>query len=253
MIQKAGSALRARARWRGAALLVAAAWCGGAAADTMLRIGHVETLEPFAAVENGRSTGMIIEIVAAALGRAKIAHSFVPLRLDRMEGDLAAGHIEALAFIGGTPDKRATMDLSAAIVMTGGAIFVSAASPPATVKDLGGKTLVTPRAGPLGGQLTRMAPDVKVVLSADYGESFDMVLAGKADAAALNFQAGIRLARTKYAGKFRLPDQPIVAVPMVFAVKKGERADLLRSVDQQIAAMRSEGALTAIERRWLGE
>jgi ABC-type amino acid transport substrate-binding protein len=236
-----------------AALLLAPAFCGGAAAETALRIGHVETLEPFASVTNGKSTGMIVEIVAAALGRAKIAHGFVPLRLDRMEGELATGTIAALAFVGGTPDKRAAMDLSGPIVMTGGALFVPAASPPATLKDLAGKTLVTPRAGPLGGQLSRMVPEVKLVLSTDYGESFDLVLAGKADAAALNFHAGIRLARAKYAGKFRLPEQPIVAVPMMFAVRKGERAELLKIFDRQLAAMRADGALAAIERRWLGE
>ena len=240
-------------RRSGAALLLASALCGGAAAETALRIGHVETLEPFATVENGKSTGMIIEIVAAALGRAKIAHGFVPLRLDKMEGELAAGTIAAFAFVGGTPDKRAAMDLSGPIVMTGGALFVPAASPPVTLKELAGKILVTPRAGPLGGQLSRLAPEVKLVLSADYGESFNMVLAGKADAAALNFQAGLRLARAKHAGKFRLPEQPIVAVPMVFAVKKVERAELLKSFDQQLAAMRADGALAAIERRWLGE
>lgn len=227
--------------------------CWAASASAEMRIGHVATLEPFAMVEGGRSTGMVVEIVAAALGRAKIAHRFLPLRLDAMEGDLAAGSIEALAFVGGTPDKRAAMDLSAAIVVTGGALFVPAGAAPATLKELAGKTIVTPRAGPLGGQLARMAPEARLVLSAGYDESFDLVLAGKADAAALNFQGGLRLARAKYRGKLRLPAEPIVAIPLVFAVKKGAQAELLRAFDRQLAAMRGDGSLAAIERRWLGE
>ena len=92
-----------------------------------------------------------------------------------------------------------------------------------------------------------------MTVTTGYDESFEAVLAGKADAAALNLQGGIRLARAKYAGKFRLPSEPFISLPLAFAVARGKDADLLRKLDEQLAAIRADGSLAATERRWLGE
>jgi polar amino acid transport system substrate-binding protein len=77
-------------------------------------------------------------------------------------------------------------------------------------------------------------------------------LAGKADAAALNFQAGIRMARAKHPGKFTLPSEPYSSVPLAFAVAKSKNAALMKRFDAAFAAMKSDGAFKAIEERWLG-
>jgi ABC-type amino acid transport substrate-binding protein len=41
-------------------------------------------------------------------------------------------------------------------------------------------------------------------------------------------------------------------VPLSFAVAKGKNADLLKRFGEQLAAMKSDGAVKAIEERWLG-
>jgi polar amino acid transport system substrate-binding protein len=120
------------------------------------------------------------------------------------------------------------------------------------LKDFAGKTVVTPRRGPLAVQIAKAAPDVKVLPSTSYEESLAWVLAGKADAAALNFQAGIRMARAKHTGKFTLPSEPYVSIALAFAVAKGKHAELLKRFDSELAAMKADGAFKAIEEKWLG-
>jgi ABC-type amino acid transport substrate-binding protein len=145
------------------------------------------------------------------------------------------------------------MDFSAPIVVSGGALFTRAGTPASkSLKDFAGKSVVTPRRGPLFAQIAKAAPEVKLVESTSYPESFEMVLAGKADAAALNLQAGIRMARAKHPGKFTLPSEPYISVPLAFAVAKGKNADLLMRFELQLAAMKSDGAFKAIEEKWLG-
>ena len=218
-----------------------------------LRLGHDAPFEPFALVENGRSAGMILDIVAEAMKRAKLDFAFMPLKLDESETALVEGKIDALAFKGDTAERRARIDFSQPIVISGGALFTRAGTPTSkSLKDFAGKSVVTPRRGPLAAQIAKAAPDVKVVESTSYPESFEMVLAGKADAAALNLQAGIRMARAKHPGKFTLPSEPYISVPLSFAVAKGQNADLLKRFGEQLAAMKADGAFKAIEEKWLG-
>lgn len=217
-----------------------------------LRIGHDAPFEPFALVENGRSTGLVLDVVAEAMRRMGQAFAFVPLRLDESEAALAAGRVDALAAKGDTAERRARLDFLAPIVVTGGALFVRAGAPASSrLADFAGRTMVTPRRGPLFAQIAKTAPEVRLLEATSYEESLALVLAGKADAAALNFHVGIRMARAMHAGRFTLPSAPYVAVPLAFAVAKGRHADLLKRFDAALAAMKSDGALKTIEERWL--
>ncbi len=218
-----------------------------------LRIGHDAAFEPFAMVENGRATGLILEIVAEAMKRMKREFAFAVLTLDEADSALTDGKVDALAFKGDTPERRTRMDFSAPILVSGGALFARAGSPASkSLRDFAGKTIVTPRRGPLFAQIAKAAPDVKLAESTSYAESFEMVIAGKADAAALNLQAGLRMARKSYPGAFALPAEPYVAVPLSFAVAKGKNAALLKDFDSTLAAMKSDGSFKAIEEKWLG-
>ena len=218
-----------------------------------LRIGHDAAFEPFAMVENGRATGLILDAVTEAMKRMNRDFAFAVLTLDEAESALADGKVDALAFKGDTAERRVRMDFSTPIVLSGGALFARAGTPVSkSLEDFEGKTVVTPRRGPLFAQIANAAPDVKLAESTSYAESFEMVIAGKADAAALNLQAGLRMARRSYPGQFALPSEPYIAVPLSFAVAKGKNAELLKGFDVTLAAMKADGSLKAIEVRWLG-
>jgi polar amino acid transport system substrate-binding protein len=218
-----------------------------------LRIGHDAAFEPFAMVESGRATGLILDIVAEAMKRMKRDFAFAVLTLDEADSALADGKVDALAFKGDTAERRARMDFSAPIVVSGGALFPRAGTPASKrLEDFGGNTVVTPRRGPLFAQIAQTAPDVKLAESTSYAGSFEMVIAGKADAAALNLQAGLRMARKSYPGKIALPSEPYIAVPLAFAVAKGKNAELLKDFNTTLAAMKADGSFKAIEEKWLG-
>jgi ABC-type amino acid transport substrate-binding protein len=219
----------------------------------MLRIGHDASFEPFAMVENGRSTGLVLDAVAEAMQRMKAPFVFVLLTLDAAEPALAEGKVDALAAKGDTAERRVRFDFSAPIVVTGGALFARAGTPAAKrLADFAGKVVVTPRRGPLFAQIAKSAPEVTLREARSYAESLALVLAGEADAAALNWHVGIRMARAKHPGKFALPNEPYIALPLALAVAKGTHADVLKRFDAELAAMKSDGTLKAIEERWLG-
>jgi len=151
------------------------------------------------------------------------------------------------------PERRQTFDFTAPLVITGGALFVRAPLPsPESLKALAGKTVVTPKTGPLAGFIQKTAPEVKLVVNADYDQSFAQLLNGEADAAALNFQVGRRLASTLHAGKVTLPEKLFLELPLALAVRKGEKADLIVKLDQGIAAIRADGTWQTIDDRWSG-
>ena len=201
----------------------------------------------------GRSTGLVLDAVAEAMQRMKAPYVFVLLTLDEAEPALAEGKVDALAAKGDTAERRVRFDFSAPIVVTGGALFTRAGAPAAKrLADFSGKVVVPPRGGPLFAQIAKTAPEVTLREATSYAESLALVLAGEADAAALNWHVGIRMARAKHPGKFALPSEPYIALPLAFAVAKGKHADVLKHLDAALAAMKSDGTLKAIEERWLG-
>ena len=112
------------------------------------------------------------------------------------------------------------------------------------LKDLASKTVATPRAGPLASQLAASRPDVTVTMTG-YDESLSTMLAGEANAAALNLQGGIRLARAKY-DKFRCRTDPFIWCPWPSPSRAARTPICCRKFDEQIAAMRANDELAAV-------
>jgi len=236
----------------GAAALAAIAMPRLTSAQQPLRIGHDAPFEPFGFVENGVSRGMLVEAVGEILKRAGRDCVFQGLALDAIEAALAAGRIDALAFKGISEERRAHMDFSAPLVITGGAAFARpglAAS--ADLAAYNGMTVVTPERGPLAADIRRRFPQVKLITVASYDASLAAVLSGQADVAALNFQVGQRLINSTYPGRFSMPAEPYLRVPLAFAVAKGRNAELLAAFDRALAELKAEGAIDRLYARWL--
>ena len=128
-------------------------------------------------------------------------------------------------------------------------------SPPgATPKDLAalsGKTVVTPRTGPLAGLIERTAPSVNLVVTTDYEESLARLVRGDADAAALNYHVGAMLAARLYPGKVTMPRIFFTQNPTALGVRKGEQAELLSRMNTGLAAVRADGTWQKINDHWI--
>ncbi len=217
-----------------------------------LRIGFDVPFPPFALMIDGKPGGMLLELVAEAMARAGLACEWVPLTLDETEPALYSGKVDALGLKGITPERHATMDFSGPLVRSGSALFRrSDLKPSDNPHDFPGLRIVTPRRGPLIRQLEISCPELVIVPVDSYEASFETLLRGGADLAALNFHAGLAMARQHYAGKIGLPTRPYAALDIAFCVAKGKHTPMLAKFEAALSAIKAEGRANAIEQRWL--
>jgi polar amino acid transport system substrate-binding protein len=232
-----------------AALL--AAFSLSAAAQTV-RIAHAESFPPYAQSREGRSEGMAVDILRSAAAKAGLQLSFVVVQFEELQRTVEDGRAEAIFPTGITPERRKTLDFSAPLLSTGGSLYVRApGQAPDELAALAGKTVVTPRTGPLAAYIEKNSPQVKVLRSASYEESLAMLLEGKADAAALNSHVGGRIAEKLYPGKVNVASRMFLEVPLAVAVKKGTQSALIEQLDKGLAAIRADGTWDALNRRWM--
>lgn len=231
-----------------AACLASIAFTAGA---QTVRIAHAESFPPYAQARDGRSEGMAVDILRAAAAKAGLQLAFVVVPFEELQRTVEDGRAEAIFPTGITPERRKTLDFSAALLSTGGSIYVRApAQAPGELGALAGRTVVTPRTGPLAAYIEKNAPQVKVLRSASYEESLAMLVEGKADAAALNSHVGGRIAGKLYPGKVNGASRMFLEVPLAVAVKRGTQAEMIRQVDHGLAAIRADGTWDTINRRW---
>ena len=225
----------------------------GAVAETV-RVAH-PLLAPFAYVQDGKTTGLVADILRAAAAREKIDLVFVPESPAQLTETLSNGTTDAIAPM---PIGSQKYDFTTAFVTTGGALFVRAPNPaPSGVADLSGKTVITPKDGPFIPFFAKKFPSVTVVpaaeaaMSDEYAASLNAVVGGQADAAALNLHEGTRVVAASYAGKITVPTTMFVQFALALAVTKGTHADLLKRLDAGLALIRADGTLQSIEVKWL--
>jgi polar amino acid transport system substrate-binding protein len=200
--------------------------------------------------QNGKTVGEVAEILNAVAARQQVAFTFVPLAGTTAQ-TLESGAADAVAPFLATPEASERYDFTATLMTTGGGLFVRAgATAPSDLRMLAGKTVVTPSFGPFVSYIHKNFPDVNVVTAASYEESLDRVLAGQADAAALNVAEGASVVARAYAGKVAEPTAAFMEESLVLAVLKGHQPELVRRVDAGLAAIRADGTLQRIEDKW---
>jgi ABC-type amino acid transport substrate-binding protein len=179
--------------------------------------------------------------------RVNIDVVFVPVTIEEQMPSLKEGRADAL-LSANTSERQQFLDFSDAVLMT-----VRAPNPtPESLSSLAGKTVVTPRAGPLAGFIRKTAPAVNLVVTQDYEESLARLIAGEADAAALNFSAGNRIAARLYPSQITLPRIMFDEQPFAVGVLKGQSAKMLAELNAGLAAIRADGTWRQLNDRWTG-
>jgi polar amino acid transport system substrate-binding protein len=225
---------------------------GTSGAGQLMRIAHAQSFPPIVEVQDGKSVGLAIDILRAAAARADIDLLFVPVTIEQQMPSLTDGRADAL-YTAITPERRQVLDFGAPVLMTGGGLYVRAPNTaPDSLSALSGKVVVTPRAGPLAAFIQKTAPDVKLVVTADYEESLARIVQGDADAAALNFQAGARIAARLFPGQVTIPRNMFIQTPQAVGVLRGRDVKLVARLDSGLAAIRADGTWQQINDRWIG-
>src|SRR5437868_3941720 len=202
-----------------------------------IRVAHAESFPPYAEARDGRSEGLAVDILRSAAAKAGLQLALVVVPFEDLPRTVEDGRADAIFPTGITPERRKTLDFSAPLLSTGGSLYVRAPEEaPDELAALSGKTVVTPRTGPLAAYIEKNAPQVKVLRSASYEESLQLLVEGKADAAALNSHVGGRIADALYPGKVNVARRMFLEVPLAVAVKKGTQGALLERLSQALAA-----------------
>jgi polar amino acid transport system substrate-binding protein len=219
-----------------------------------VRIAHNNLLPPFAEVKDGKTVGLVVDIFRTAAERAGYSVEFLPVPIEQMELALKDGRARAALPMAITPERLERLDFSATLLMSGGALYVRAPDPtPEGLRALAGKTVVTPRPGPLAAFIQKTASEVKLVVTEDYETSLARLVSGEADAAALNYQTGALLAARLYPGKLTVPRVMFVELPFGAAVLKGQNAEFLTRLNTGLAAIRADGTWDRINKSWMGQ
>ena len=217
-----------------------------------VKLAHIENFEPFAAAKEGKSEGLAIDIITEVLARVNIKVVFVGEHQDRLDDLLSNGRVDGLAFLGINAERKKTYDFSDPYLISGGALFVKTANPISSdLKELEGKTVATPLKGPLAGYIQEKFPKVKLLTEVkDYTETLQVVLDGKADAAALNTQSGAVLAKQLFAGKFLLPRKGFLEVPIGIGVVKGKQDYFLTQFNVGLKTVLADGTYDKLVEKW---
>jgi ABC-type amino acid transport substrate-binding protein len=215
-------------------------------------LAHIESFEPFAVAKAGKSEGLAVDIITEALSRVNIKVVFVGEHQDKLDELAAKGQVEGLAFLGINAERRKTYDFSDPYLISGGALFVPAGKPVSSdLKDLAGKTVATPLKGPLAGYIQEKFPGVKMLTEVkDYKETLQVVLDGKADAAALNTQSGAVLAKQLFPGKFLSPQKGFLEVPIGIGVPKGKQESFLGKFNEGLKSILADGTYDKLVGKW---
>lgn len=237
-----------------AALILLSLMTAPSVAADKIRVAHNRLLPPFAEVKDGKTVGLVVDIFRAAAERAGYEVEFFAVPIEQMEAALKDGSAVATIPTAITPERRQTMDFTDLLMMTGGAIYVRAGEPtPDGVEELAGKTVVTPRTGPLADYLRKTVPKAMLEVTPDYETSLERLVSGKADAAALNFQAGAMIANKLYPGKVNVPDKMFLVLPFGAAVLKGQNGEFVNRFNKGLAAIRADGTYERINKSWIGQ
>lgn len=236
-------------RWFAGLLLALAS--AGAQAQTY-RLAHDQLFPPFAEAKGGVSSGIAVDLLKAAAEKAGITVVFVGVPFDQFGATLGDGRADAIFPLAINPERRQQYDFTAPIMVTGGSLYVRAPASTPTLGELAGKSVATPRTGPLAGFIQRTAPEVRLETVTDYETALQALVDGKYDAVALNATVGGVLAEKLHPGRVTPAARMFLELPLAIAVPKGARADLVAAFDRGIAAIRADGTWERINRTAAG-
>jgi ABC-type amino acid transport substrate-binding protein len=122
--------------------------------------------------------------------------------------------------------------------------------PPENLSALAAKIVVTPRTGPIAPFIEKIAPEIKLVVTADYEDSLGRLVRGEAIAAALSYHVGSHIADRLYPGQVLRSSDKFLEFPLAVAVPKGKQAELLARLNVGIASIRADGTWQQINEHW---
>lgn len=186
----------------------------------ILRLGHPDPFPPFCQATARGPQGRFVDALAARLPKGQRI-IWQPGTLDALPTWLQERRIHAIAPKAITDDRAREFSLSQPLLHTAAALFGPARRPVPALEQAGCARIATPRKGPLAAIIARQAPDARIIATRDYAETLGTVLAGHADFAALNLDAGAELTSRRQ-GRFAPPGPRFAPLGLAVATLPGD-------------------------------
>ncbi|HIC89924.1 MAG TPA: transporter substrate-binding domain-containing protein [Anaerolineae bacterium] len=219
------------------------------------RVGMDPSFPPFETLDaNGHPIGFDVDLANALVARWGVRVSFEGIGFDGLLDALQAGRVDAV--LSALPvDPRFARDVAYSIPYFEAGLVL--AVPDGEVSVNGLDDLVQRRVAVEWGsqgdaqarELRRRLPRVEVVPYQTPDEALSAVVTSEADAALVDgVSARTFLGRE---GGIRIVEPPVVPDPYVIAVPI-KASKLLQAVNDGLVALRKDGTLAELERKWLG-
>ena len=198
--------------------------------ELRVRVGYQEDFPPFVGSGPDGPRGLAVDILMTGLEKLGIDTEWVHLSLAGQIPALRNGDVDMLACLGVTAERQNEVVFGKPIIQTGGALFTLQERPTELAR------IVTPSAGPLVAATQAAYPTCSVVEADNYPHALSLVIDGHADAAALNFHVGRRLAEREFAGRFAVPDTTFQTVYLAPAWAPSHAAAVRTAITDALVA-----------------
>ena len=217
----------------------------------ILRIGASASLPPYQFLKDGKPAGFDVEMIKA------VAHTLGYRPVIRTEtltaamGDLRKGRIDVIAGLSDTRERHSEYSLSLPICVVSYAAFVRQNSNMYKLPDLRGKTIVIPRVSPMTKSALQKWHTKSIVYVPADSDALVLLNSGRYDAAVIPKAAGMYYIENLKLNRLR----PLQGVAQTrrrcFAVKKGNRALLLK-INEALQELEGNEEYQRIYDPWFG-
>lgn len=217
------------------------------------RVGLDPSFPPFENLDaSGQPVGLDVDLANAIAAAWGVQAEIVGVGFDELLDAVHAHRVDsALSALPVVPSRTREVSFSAPYVEAGLLLVVPQASALPDIDGLAGQRVAAEWGSRGDAEARALAQrwdsDLTLVLRESTPASLDAVLAGEADAALVD---AISLALYPRRAALKIVGPPVVSDPYVIVVPRAA-PDLLRAVDEALAALEANGTLAEMRGRWL--
>ncbi len=225
-------------------------------AATVVRVGH-EQNHPMASVgQNGKSQGIMIDIVEEVARREGWTIQYLPCVWNKCLENLAAGELDLLVGIAYTPERAEKYSYNQHTVISNwGLLYSRPGQKIESYNDLHGKRVALVKNDVYSNTFIKMIQQFNIrcdlVYADNFKEVFDMIDWGEVEAGVANRFFSLLNERS-----FKVKATPIIFSPVSvqIAAPKGKYSEILAVFDKHLEAMKKDNNSVYHQslKRWLG-
>ena len=219
----------------------------------LLRAASEVAYPPFCMTDqNGPATGFAVELLEAAARKMGREITFEVGVWENVKQMLAEGEIDALPFVGRTPEREDIFDFTAPYLTMHGAIVVREGEKEIdSLSDLEGRTVAVMKADNAEEFLRREERGIDIRTTATFADALANLSDGHFDAVFIQRLIALRLIKQKGLANLRVIDKPVEEFrqEFCFAVREGDK-DTLELLNEGLALTMADGTFRQLHAKW---